>query len=49
MTPSFSGSDIRNVVNEAAIISVRNGRDCVNDKDFEEAIERVIGGIERKS
>lgn len=49
LTPGFSGSDIKSVVNEAAIVAVRNGRNYVTDDDFEESIERVIGGIERKS
>lgn len=48
LTPGFSGADIRNVVNEAAIIAVRNDKSLVDDDDFEEAVEKVIGGIERK-
>ena len=48
LTPGFSGADIKNVVNEAAIIAVRSCKSLVDDSDFEEAVEKVIGGIERK-
>ena len=48
LTPGFSGADIKNVVNEAAIIAVRSNKSLVDDDDFEEAVEKVIGGIERK-
>ncbi len=48
LTPSFSAADLKNIVNEAAIIAVRRASDIVEDLDFEESIERVIGGIERK-
>ncbi|PHH64944.1 hypothetical protein CDD81_3581 [Ophiocordyceps australis] len=49
MTPGFSGADISNVVNEAALIAARNNADDVKMEHFETAIERVIGGLERKS
>ncbi|CAI6100251.1 unnamed protein product [Clonostachys chloroleuca] len=49
LTPGFSGADISNVVNEAALIAARANADEVKMKHFEQAIERVIGGLERKS
>ncbi|GAA5909133.1 AAA family ATPase AFG3 [Sporobolomyces salmoneus] len=48
-TPGFSGADIANVCNEAALIAARLGADSVQEKHFEMAIERVIAGMERKS
>lgn len=48
-TPGFSGADIANVCNEAALIAARNGADYVTEGHFEAAIERVIAGLERKS
>ena len=48
ITPGFSGSEIANVCNEAAILSSRNNRDKVAAKDFEDAVDRVIGGLEMK-
>lgn len=49
LTPGFSGADIANVCNEAALHAARHGHDYVEEKDFESAIERVIAGLERKS
>lgn len=49
LTPGFSGADIANVCNEAALIAARGDEHAVHLKDFEQAIERVIGGVERKS
>ncbi|CCK70514.1 m-AAA protease subunit YTA12 KNAG_0E02550 [Huiozyma naganishii CBS 8797] len=49
LTPGFSGADIANVCNEAALIAARNDCDSVKLVHFEQAIERVIGGVERKS
>lgn len=48
-TPGFSGADIANVANEAALIAARLGANAVSEKHFEMAIERVIAGMERKS
>lgn len=48
LTPGFSGADIANVVNEAAIIAARNNLESVGLKEFDSATERVIGGIEKK-
>jgi AFG3 family protein len=49
LTPGFSGADIANVCNEAALIAARHNADSVAEKHFEAAIERVIAGLERKS
>ncbi|KAJ0163953.1 Mitochondrial respiratory chain complexes assembly protein YTA12 [Colletotrichum tanaceti] len=49
LTPGFSGADIANAVNEAALIAARASADSVEMIHFEQAIERVIGGLERKS
>lgn len=49
LTPGFSGADIANVCNEAALIAARHNADSVTEKHFEAAIERVIAGLERKS
>lgn len=49
LTPGFSGADIANVCNEAALHCARREGKAIEDKDFESAIERVIVGLERKS
>ena len=49
LTPGFSGAEIANVCNEAAIIAARENLPSVGMKNFENATERVIGGIEKKS
>lgn len=48
-TPGFSGADLANLVNEAALLAARNQRQTVAQEDFNEAIERVIAGLEKKS
>ncbi len=48
-TPGFAGAEIANVCNEAALLAVRNGHEKVTQRDFEEAIERVIAGLEKKN
>lgn len=48
-TPGFVGADLENLVNEAAILAARGNKKVINQPDFEEAIERVIAGPERKS
>jgi AFG3 family protein len=48
LTPGFSGADIGNICNEAAIIAARKSLNHVTIKEFEEATERVIAGIEKK-
>uniref|UniRef100_A0A8C2LQV3 AFG3-like AAA ATPase 2 n=1 Tax=Cricetulus griseus TaxID=10029 RepID=A0A8C2LQV3_CRIGR len=49
LTPGFSGADVANVCNEAALIAARHLSDAINEKHFEQAIERVIGGLEKKT
>lgn len=49
LTPGFSGADIANICNEGAIIAARKDKKSVSLKEFEEATERVIGGLERKN
>lgn len=49
LTPGFAGADIANVVNEAALVAARDDAESVTMVHFERAIERVIGGLERKS
>ena len=48
-TPGFSGADIANVCNEAALIAARNNKKQVEKEDFLSAIDRIIGGLERKN
>jgi cell division protease FtsH len=48
-TPGFSGADLANIVNEAALLAVRAGRETVMPGDFDNAIERVVAGLEKKN
>jgi cell division protease FtsH len=48
-TPGFSGADIANVCNEAALIAARNDHKKVTKQDFMDAVDRIIGGLERKN
>jgi len=48
-TPGFAGADLANIVNEAALLAARKGKDAVEMTDFEEAIDREIGGLEKRS
>jgi cell division protease FtsH len=48
-TPGFSGADLANLVNEAALLAVRAGRETVTDGDFEQARDKVLMGVERRS
>lgn len=48
-TPGFAGADIANVCNEAALIAARKNKDGVDMQDFQDAIDRVIGGLEKKN
>lgn len=48
-TPGFSGADIANICNESALIAARRKKDKVGKEDFLEAIDRVVGGLEKKS
>ncbi|TRZ41452.1 ATP-dependent zinc metalloprotease FtsH [Robertkochia solimangrovi] len=48
-TPGFSGADIANVCNEAALIAARNGKKAVDKQDFLDAVDRIVGGLEKKN
>ena len=48
-TPGFSGADIANVCNEAALIAARNGKKFVQKDDFMNAVDRIVGGLEKRS
>src|SRR4030095_15619052 len=48
-TPGFAGADLANVVNEAALLAARRDHPAVLRTDFEEAIERVVAGLEKKN
>lgn len=48
-TPGFTGADLENILNEAALLAVRGNRDLINMDDLDEAIDRVIGGPAKKS
>src|SRR5881397_1541992 len=48
-TPGFAGADLANIVNEAALLAARKEKDAVGMADFEEAIDRVVAGLEKKS
>jgi cell division protease FtsH len=49
MTPGFSGADLANLVNEAALLASRHGKEAVNMADFDDAFERVVAGSERRT
>ncbi|MFL1895885.1 ATP-dependent metallopeptidase FtsH/Yme1/Tma family protein, partial [Aquimarina sp. 2-A2] len=48
-TPGFSGADIANVCNEAALIAARKGKAAVGKQDFLDAVDRIVGGLEKKN
>jgi cell division protease FtsH len=48
-TPGFAGADLANILNEAALLAARKGKDAVEQADLEEAIDRVVAGLERRS
>lgn len=48
-TPGFSGADIANVCNEAALIAARRNKDAVEKQDFMDAVDRIVGGLEKKN
>jgi cell division protease FtsH len=48
-TPGFAGADLANIVNEAALLAARKGKEAVEQAELEEAIDRVIAGMERRS
>ena len=49
MTPGFVGADLANIVNEAALLAVRRNKDRVGMAEFQEAVERIIAGLEKKN
>ncbi len=49
MTPGMVGADLANVVNEAALLAIRRGRETAQEEDFQEAVERVVAGLEKKN
>ncbi len=48
-TPGFSGADIANVCNESALIAARNGKKIIEKQDFIDAIDRIVGGLEKRN
>src|SRR6185436_19794605 len=48
-TPGFSGADIANLCNEAALIAARNNKSAIDKQDFLDAVDRIIGGLEKKN
>lgn len=48
-TPGFAGADLANLVNEAALLAARKGKDAVEMGDFDEALDRIVGGLEKKN
>ena len=48
-TPGFSGADIANVCNEAALIAARKNKKSVGKQDFLDAVDRIVGGLEKKN
>ncbi len=49
LTPGFVGSDLANLVNEAALLAARKNKEAVGSSEFDEAIDRVVGGLEKKN
>jgi cell division protease FtsH len=49
LTPGFTGADLANLVNEAALVATRRGADAVSEVDFTAAIERIVAGLEKKN
>ena len=49
MTPGFSGADLANIINESALLAVRRGKDQIGISELQEAVERVIAGLEKKN
>ncbi len=48
-TPGFAGADLANLVNEAALLAARNGKAAVETSDFDQALDRIVGGLEKKN
>lgn len=49
LTPGFAGAEIANICNEAALIAARSDKDAIGMMDFEAAVDRVIGGLEKRN
>ncbi|WP_372097592.1 ATP-dependent zinc metalloprotease FtsH [Tistrella mobilis] len=49
LTPGFTGADLANLVNEAALLATRHGRDAVTMEDFNDAVERIVAGLEKRN
>ena len=49
LTPGFSGADLANLINEAALVATRRGADSVTLEDFNQAVERIVAGLEKRS
>ena len=49
LTPGFVGADLANLVNEAALLAARKNKETVDSTEFDEAIDRVVGGLEKKN
>jgi cell division protease FtsH len=49
LTPGFTGADLANLINEAALLATRRGAEAVSMRDFNEAVERIIAGLEKKN
>jgi len=49
MTPGMVGADLANVINEGALLAIRRGRETVQQADFQEAVERIVAGLEKKN
>ncbi|HUJ85535.1 MAG TPA: ATP-dependent zinc metalloprotease FtsH [Burkholderiales bacterium] len=49
LTPGFSGADLANLINEAALLATRRGADAVTLEDFTQAVERIVAGLEKRS
>src|SRR5690606_28110767 len=49
LTPGFSGADLENLVNEAALLATRRGGEAVTLADFTEAVERIVAGLEKRN
>jgi cell division protease FtsH len=49
LTPGFTGADLANLINEAALLATRRGADAVSMRDFTEAVERIVAGLEKKN
>jgi len=48
-TPGFVGADLANIINEAALLAARNNKEMVEMADFDEAIDRVVAGLQKKN